>query len=559
MFSRLTTKSGISIAITLLFCLLFLAINGAIAQERPPDGRAQGTGGDVSVAAAVNSRISYQGVLEEDGSPVNGTRDFTFDFFTNDTCSGVAVYNLAKSGVAVEDGFFDVDVEVPHGVFHGEGVWMEVTVDSTVFDCEEILPVPYALSLRPGATIVGENVGTTFGDAVLNVESASPAHAGPATGIFARTATGSAVRAEGEGVGVYAESVWQPAVVGRTITGTAALFDSGEGYGLRVNADGGDHWDHAGYFTANMGNGLFVTSTHNMAVRAESGDTSALWQPVGNVGVTGIGESRGVYGSAGTGAGVSGISKQSYGVYGESEGPDLTDAGVYGRGDSGPGVYGISYGDVSGRSYGGYFYSQNYRGIHASSDSGWWAGYFDNRGGSTQPGVYVDGQLTVTGSKSGYVVDVVENVGSESLETGDVVVIVGAAEPLLGEIPLVQVRRAAEAVSTAVIGVVDQPFAADAQGEGESIPHPTAERAVIAQGTAVGQGEYASVVTHGAFKAVRVDASHGAIRPGDLLVSSTTPGYAMRADSPAPGTVIGKALEALDAGKGTIAVMVTLQ
>jgi hypothetical protein len=558
MFSRLTRRSGISIAITLLFCLLFLAFKGAIAQEPPPDGDAQGTGGDVSVAAAVNSRISYQGVLEEDGSPVDGTRDFTFDFFNNDACSGVAAHSTVESGVAIEDGFFDVDVDVTHGVFRGEGVWLEVTVGSTVFGCEDILPVPYALSLRPGATIVGEKVGTTFGDAVLNLENASEPHLGPMAGIFARSATGSAIRAESDAVGVYAESEFEPAVFARSAA-TAGHFQSDEGYGIRVNAGGGDHWDHAGYFTANMGNGLFVTSTHNMAVRAESGDTSALWQPVGNVGVTGIGESRGVYGSAGTGAGVSGISKQSYGVYGESEGPDLIDAGVYGRGDSGPGVYGISYGDVSDRSYGGYFYSQNYRGIYASSDTGWWAGYFASRGGSAEPGVFVDGYLSVSGSKAGYVVDVVENVGPAPLETGDIVVIVGAAEPLVGEIPLVQVRRAADAASTGVIGVVDQPFTDGDQTEGESIPHPAAERALVTAGTAVEQDEYASVVTHGAFKAVRVDASQGAIRPGDLLVSSTTPGHAMRANSPAAGTVIGKALEALDAGKGTIAVMVTLQ
>jgi hypothetical protein len=558
MFSRLTRRSGISIAITLLSCLLFLAINGAIAQEPPPDAGAQRTEGDLSVVAAVNSRINYQGVLEEGGSPVDGTRDFTFDFFTNDACSGVAVYSLVESGVPVEDGFFDVDVDVTHGVFHGEGVWLQVTVGSTVFACEEILPVPYALSLRPGATIVGEEAGTTFGDATLNVENAAPSYMGAAAGVFARTATGSAVRAESDAVGVYAASEFEPAVFARSAA-TAGLFQSDEGYGIRVNADGDDHWDHAGYFTANKGNGLFVTSTDNVGVRAESGDTAGLWQPSGNVGVAGIGEVRGVYGSGGTGPGVTGISEEVYGVYGESEGTDLADAGVYGRGNEGPGVYGISYGTTLERSYGGYFYSGNYRGIYASSDPSWYAAYFQNRGGSANAGVYIDGSLTASGSKSGYVVDLAENAGPEPLETGDVVVIVGASEPLLGEIPVVQVRRAAEAGSTAVIGVVDQPFVFGEPGQAEGIPHPAAEAALAATSTAVDEGGYASVVTLGAFKAVRVDASYGAIRPGDLLVSSTTPGHAMRADSPAPGAVIGKALEPLDAGKGTIAVMVTLQ
>ena len=55
---------------------------------------------------------------------------------------------------------------------------------------------------------------------------------------------------------------------------------------------------------------------------------------------------------------------------------------------------------------------------------------------------------------------------------------------------------------------------------------------------------------------VKVDASYGAIQAGDLLVASATPGRAMRADQPATGTVIGKAMEALEAGQGTIMMMV---
>ncbi len=55
---------------------------------------------------------------------------------------------------------------------------------------------------------------------------------------------------------------------------------------------------------------------------------------------------------------------------------------------------------------------------------------------------------------------------------------------------------------------------------------------------------------------VKVDASYGAIQVGDLLVASATPGRAMRSDNPMPGTVIGKALEAWDAGQGTIMMMV---
>lgn len=59
----------------------------------------------------------------------------------------------------------------------------------------------------------------------------------------------------------------------------------------------------------------------------------------------------------------------------------------------------------------------------------------------------------------------------------------------------------------------------------------------------------------------KVTAENGAIHVGDLLVSSSKPGYAMRGTdrSRMLGAVIGKAMGTLDSGAGTIEVLVTLQ
>ena len=58
-----------------------------------------------------------------------------------------------------------------------------------------------------------------------------------------------------------------------------------------------------------------------------------------------------------------------------------------------------------------------------------------------------------------------------------------------------------------------------------------------------------------------VTAENGPIRPGDLLVTSSTLGYAMKGTDRGRmlGAVIGKALGSLDSGKGVIEVVVTLQ
>ena len=61
---------------------------------------------------------------------------------------------------------------------------------------------------------------------------------------------------------------------------------------------------------------------------------------------------------------------------------------------------------------------------------------------------------------------------------------------------------------------------------------------------------------------VKVTAENGPIQPGDLLATSSTPGHAMKAGpNPAVGTIVGKAMEGLDAAQGTgvIKMLVMLQ
>jgi hypothetical protein len=64
----------------------------------------------------------------------------------------------------------------------------------------------------------------------------------------------------------------------------------------------------------------------------------------------------------------------------------------------------------------------------------------------------------------------------------------------------------------------------------------------------------------------KVDASYRAIHPGDVLTTSSTPGYAMKAEPVdiagveiyKPSTVLGKSLGTLETGTGMIEVIVTL-
>jgi hypothetical protein len=89
-----------------------------------------------------------------------------------------------------------------------------------------------------------------------------------------------------------------------------------------------------------------------------------------------------------------------------------------------------------------------------------------------------------------------------------------------------------------------------------SIPADPKVVGIVAGDAGASWRDTAPVALAGSIVLCRVDASTGAISPGDLLVASATPGHAMRAGkSPAPGTIVGKALEPLEAGQALIRVL----
>jgi hypothetical protein len=344
-----------------------------------------------------------------------------------------------------------------------------------------------------------------------------------------------------------------------------------------------------------VGSSLYISTSAAVAVHAQTGSVS---------GEALLGECQGMHNGCTAVAGQS--LSGGYGGYFEG-----------GRGgvvaisdDSGyPAVKGTSSG---ANAYGGEFFSPNYVSLRVdppSSDNGYVQLGVNGVGTSLNAEIinngalYVGGNLTVTGSKSGYVVDAMQNVDSVPLEPGDVVTIVGSGPPVLGQIPVVTVKKASTPYDTGVAGVVDQVLyvpdtatRAAYQAQQEQLQKAEAQRnaadeAARAQGTkpdysnivmpaitvtdeqgnihaidgaaaaSVPSGSYANVVTLGSYKAVKVDASFGAIHTGDLLVASSHAGYAMKATdkNQAFGAVIGKALGNLDNGIGTIPVLVTLK
>ncbi len=58
-----------------------------------------------------------------------------------------------------------------------------------------------------------------------------------------------------------------------------------------------------------------------------------------------------------------------------------------------------------------------------------------------------------------------------------------------------------------------------------------------------------------------VDATENPVKPGDLMTTSDTPGYAMKVvdHTRALGAILGKAMSPLESGKGLVLILVSLQ
>ncbi|MBN1536509.1 MAG: hypothetical protein JW908_07240 [Anaerolineales bacterium] len=283
----------------------------------------------------------------------------------------------------------------------------------------------------------------------------------------------------------------------------------------------------------------------------------------------------------GSGVGLYGYSANDTGVYGETGGNLSSDYGVYGHAVDGVsyGVYGYKESGAGGLGV----YGKNevggsgVSGLNAASGNGTW-GYSDNYNGvgggtgrvDSNYGLYTTDNLYSSNyHTTGAILQVVQNDGKETLELGDVVVVTGIGKSLSeNTAPIIRVSKASEINSTGVLGVVASSYSADwlleeTDPTGASIHKNDIP---LANSNPIAPGEYLLVVVQGPAQ-VKASAVSGAILAGDLLSCAEAKGYAVKAShitvngisTTIPGTVFGKALEALDEGQDLIYVFVTLQ
>lgn len=435
----------------------------------------------------------------------------------------------------------------------------------------------YAQNDNNGPGIWGYNYGV--GDGIRG------SNFGSGLGVYGESSTGIAIKGEStDGHGVQGASTNGPGIEGMSTTGYGVKAKSTSNYGIYAETSntGGNF---AGYFKGNGGiqtetpegsysahldNAVRITRSGWHGIQIDNSSWAGIW--VNNAGADGFEV---------TTAGDDGFSVNSAARHGfyvnsannnglligstvEGDAIHINGAAQHGIYIAGAGGQGVDVAAADGN--GVQVYSAGMNGVAVASAT--WSGVYVASAGSDAIRVQTAGQdglrffegvgrdyiragsdadldFRVTGSGAAYAdggfngaADFAELIVTEgnalSYEPGDVMAISSDVDRA--------VTLSTQPYSTAIVGV----YSTKPGFIGST--HPTTEKL---------DNEIPVAIT--GIVPCKVTTENGPIKRGDLLTSSSKPGFAMKATAPQIGTILGKAMGTLNQGSGIIEILVVLQ
>ncbi len=329
----------------------------------------------------LGTAFTYQGQLQNGGSPENGSCDLQFTLFDAATGGSQIGGTLTRSGVAISNGLFTVTLDFGTGAFGGNARWLEIAVAcpsgsgfTTLAPRQELTPSPNAVFAATAA--VSSDAATLTGNgtsgaplaiasggvntpqlADSSVTAGKLSSSGSATGQVL-TSNGSSVSWQnaaglgsvshdatlvGSGTGGTPLGV-SPTLALSQATGTATFNGTNTGSGDGVQGFASSATQSGVYGNNATGKAVFGLSTSGAGVWGSSQSYDGVHGQSSSNSASGVAGfnlalGTGTFGSALDGFGVWGTSTHNDGVHGDTGDPSKS--GVAGINDSGaPGSYG---------------------------------------------------------------------------------------------------------------------------------------------------------------------------------------------------------------------------
>ena len=104
-------------------------------------------------AQSYMDQFSFQGFLEDNGSPVDDTCDLSFDLFAQLAGGSAIATTVSRPGTTVSKGLFDVDLDFSPALFDGSDRYLQITANcgggnEVLSPRQPVTSSPYAMTAR---------------------------------------------------------------------------------------------------------------------------------------------------------------------------------------------------------------------------------------------------------------------------------------------------------------------------------------------------------------------------------------------------------------------------
>ncbi len=228
-----------------------------------PEGGEEGevtAEGEIEAQAILDDGFWYQGLLTDgDGNPLANTNvNVTFRIY--DVSSGGTALDSVVVAVNTDDnGLFNEEVDFNQpDLFNGQALYLGLQVAGEASEMtprQYLRPVPYAMSIRPGAIISVSSTSSWY-DPVLEIRNTySSTYDSDGLHVFSES-EGEAI----EGYSKHGKGVWGATEEDGTTSDAGVYgYSYGDSPGVRGHSEGTDtNTSYGGYFTSANRRGLYV-------------------------------------------------------------------------------------------------------------------------------------------------------------------------------------------------------------------------------------------------------------------------------------------------------------